>query len=447
MKRSIGPALLVIALAGFATLAEAQTVSAPPHYTVINLGTLGGSASNGYGGVTDKGWVSGDAYLTGDATEHAALWRLDAMGQPVITDLGTVGGLNSSTPWPQKSNFGLIVGQSQGSQIDPLGEYWAVAYGCNTLDGHCTGWKNLQFGFVWQNGAMTALPTLGGNNSTATGANNLGQVVGWDKTAIQDKKCAPPQQLEIKAVVYEPVVKPNQPVFYKPYALPTFPGDDLAGAFGINDNGDVVGMSGTCGPPDTYALGKHAVLWRNGSVFKLRGLGGQMNNAAIVINNAGQIAGISDVPGDDKPGAIPATRAVLWQNGAITNLGTLPGDYLSLAQDINAKGQVVGLSCDVNFSCRAFLWDHGVMMDLNTLVPLGLYLTQAEGINDLGEIAGTAYDPSSPNVPTPAFLAVPTPAAQIAGDTMKMILPANVRASLKRRLRLGHPGDRATAQQ
>ena len=59
MKRSIGPTMVVIALTGFATLAEAQR--APPHYTVINLGTLGGSAANGYGGVTNNGWVSGDS--------------------------------------------------------------------------------------------------------------------------------------------------------------------------------------------------------------------------------------------------------------------------------------------------------------------------------------------------------------------------------------------------
>ena len=59
MKRSIRPAMVVIALTGFATLAEAQ--GAAFHYTVINLGTLGGSAANGYGGVTNSGWVSGDS--------------------------------------------------------------------------------------------------------------------------------------------------------------------------------------------------------------------------------------------------------------------------------------------------------------------------------------------------------------------------------------------------
>jgi probable HAF family extracellular repeat protein len=52
-------------------------------------------------------------------------------------------------------------------------------------------------------------------------------------------------------------------------------------------------------------------------------------------------------------------------------LGTLPGDVSSGAKDINNKGQVVGQSCDINQNCRAFLWQNGMMTDLNTLVPGG----------------------------------------------------------------------------
>ena len=335
-----------------------------------------------------------------------------------MTDLGTLGGPNSSAAWPQKNDFGLIVGHAQGSQIDPLAEYWGVAYVCNNSCDPCEGYKHLQFGFVWQNGVMTALPTLGGNNSSAAGDNNLGQVVGWAETARKDKRCAAPQKLVFKAVVYGP----NGGEVHR---LPSFPGDVAAAALGINDNGDVVGMSGNCGTPDTYALGVHAVLWRNGSVFNLGGFGGVMNNAAIAINKAGQIVGTSDPAGDG------TTYAFLWQNGAMTNLGTLPGDVVSLAQDINANGQVVGLSCDANFNCRAFLWDHGVMIDLNSLIPprSPLYLTQAEGINDRGEIAGTAYDQSTGELL--AFLAIPAPAEQIDGNSARKItLPENIRVSV-----------------
>jgi probable HAF family extracellular repeat protein len=442
MRRSIGPAMpviafIAIALAGFTTLAKAETASASwPHYTVINLGTLGGSLGDGYGGVTNNGWVSGDSSLMGDLTEHAALWRRNVVGQFVVTDLGTLGGMNSSTGWPQKNNRGLIVGNAQISQIDPLQEYWGAGFGCPSAN-PCTGWQNLVVGFVWQNGVMTGVPTLGGNNSAAVGANNLGQVVGYAETAHQDSSCVPPQVLDIKAVVWGP--RKGQI-----HELPTYGSDVLAAAVGINDNGDVVGLSGTCAVPVyNTALAVHAVVWRNGQVSNLPGLGGVMNNAAFAINNSGQIVGISDPRGD------ATTYAVLWQNGAITNLGVLPGDVTSVAYDINAQGQVVGDSCDAAFNCRAFLWDHGVMMDLNSLIPptSPLYLTGVGGINDEGEIAGTAALKSNPNE-APAFLAIPAPAAQIAGNSaQKMMLPENIRASLKRRLRLGHPVDRATAQQ
>ena len=88
------------------------------------------------------------------------------------------------------------------------------------------------------------------------------------------------------------------------------------------------------------------------------------------------------------------------------------------------------------------------MMDLNSLIPPGspLYLTWGGGINDRGEIAGSAFDPSTGEIP--AFLAIPAPAAQIAGDSArKMVLPENIRASLQRRLRLRHFADRLTTQQ
>ena len=90
------------------------------------------------------------------------------------------------------------------------------------------------------------------------------------------------------------------------------------------------------------------------------------------------------------------------------DLGTLWGDAISEALGINESGQVVGVSYGAGFSHpHAFLWQDGVMMDLNDLIPAGSNLTlQVAGdINDRGEITGTAFDSTTKT--SPAFLAVP----------------------------------------
>jgi probable HAF family extracellular repeat protein len=402
------------------------------HYSVINVGALGGNQGAAYGGVSNRGWVTGDANLPGNQTEHAFLWR-----NGVMTDLGTLGGLDSGVPIPVKDDKGLIVGGSQTSTVDPLGEFWGAALICEAGT-NCQGWQNLGLAFLWKKGVMTALPTLGGNNGQAFGVNNRGQVVGIAETAIYDASCIPPQVLDFEAVIWGPKVGQIR-------ELPVFPGDSIAAAIAINDRGQVVGTSGTCGVPDSLALGVHAVLWQNGSVTDLGGFGGVMNNAALAINNGGQVVGISDLPGDT------TTHAFLWRrrryrvdrdtNGVMTDLGTLPGDALSIANDINAKGQVVGNSCDVNFNCRAFLWENGVMTDLNALIPPDspLYLTYGGGINDRGEIAGQAFNQNTGD--TPAFLAIPvagSSAVQLGGNsTPRVTLPEKVRKGLQRRMRLG----------
>src|SRR5436190_17313776 len=106
----------------------------------------------------------------------------------------------------------------------------------------------------------------------------------------------------------------------------------------------------------------------------------------------------------------PQLRAFLWtRRDGIKDLGALPGDVHSEAHGINERRQVVGISCDAAGSCRAFLWQNDVMTDLNTLVQAGYgdVLTNAQDINDLGEITGRAFDPVSGA--RPAFLAVPSP--------------------------------------
>jgi len=410
-------------LAAFRLGAQAQEPT--PRYAVTTLATLGGTYGTAQQ-MNSTGLISGDANLSGDTTEHATFWRDGA-----ITDLGTLGGFNSGAA--EVNDRGLILGVSQTATIDPLGENWGLLLTCSASGGPCQGYQNLVIAVTWKNGVITALPTLGGNNAQVgftTGLNNKGEAVGWAENSTQDQNCVPPQVLDYEAVIWGP----NKGEIRQ---LAPLSGDTIGAALGINDNGQVVGVTGPCAFP-SFSLPLHPVLWQNGAVTKLGTLGGMMNNAALSINNRGQIIGISDLPGDT------ATHAVLWQNGNITDLGTLPGDFLSFAYGINNQGQVVVQSCDVNFNCRAAIWQNGVMTDLNTLTPTGsLYLMVAQHINDRGEITGQGFDQNTGG--TPAFLAVPTvdgsesalPGAQVRD---KVILPENVRELIRQRRGFGRFG-------
>jgi probable HAF family extracellular repeat protein len=243
------------------------------------------------------------------------------------------------------------------------------------------------------------LPTLGGNNGFATGANSRGQVVGWAENAVHDPTCVAPQVLQFRAVLWGP--RKNQI-----RELPPLPGDTSGAATAINERGQVVGISGTCDQAVGRHTAAHAVLWENGKVIDIGNLGGTTWNTPMAINERGDVVGFAGQSGDDPDN--PALRAFLWtRSGGIQNLGTLPGDVYSEAHGINERRQVVGVSCDASGNCRAFLWQNGVMKDLNTLVAPGYtgILTTAQDINDRGEITGRAFVAATGE--RPAFLAKP----------------------------------------
>lgn len=359
-------------------------------YRVTHLDSLGGTISRG-NSINNRGWVAGYSNLAGNQNRHATLWLDESP-----FDLGTLGGPNSSVAWPVKNNRGLIVGISQTSAPEPLGETWSCAI--FFAPATATGYTCL--GFVWEKGVMRALPTLGGNNGYAAAANNRGQVVGWAENTVHDPTCVPPQVLQFRAVLWEPDKNRTR-------ELPPLPGDTSGAATAINDRGQVVGISGTCDQAVGRFTAAHAVLWEKGKVIDIGNLGEAHWNTPTAINQRGDVVGFASLPGSDPDD--PVLRAFLWtRRGGIQNLGTLPGDVSSQAQGINDRGQVVGLSCDAGGSCRAFLWEDGVMQDLNTLVAPGYtgLLFSAQDINDRGEITGRAID--SVTGERAAFLATPS---------------------------------------
>jgi probable HAF family extracellular repeat protein len=363
-------------------------------YQVSDLPGLGGTSSGG-NSINNQTWVAGYSRLTGDQTRHAALWR-----SGLLSDLGTLGGPNSSVTWNVKNTEGVIVGISQTADPEPLGEFWSSAafYGAPFNIGF------INLGFVWEQNEMRGLPNFpGGNNGFATGANNLRQVVGWAENDIQDPTCVSPQVLQFRPATWS-LGPPDQI-----QDLPLISGDTSGAATAINDNGQIVGISGICDQAIGRHTAKHAVLWENGGVTDLGNLGAQWWNTPTAINQRGDIIGFAGDPAFVEGDIV---HAFMWtKEDGIRHLKPLPRrtppHVDSEAYGINEARQVVGVSCDANFvDCRAVVWNHGnTPTDLNDLK--GSYaprLESAKDINDNGEITGRAIDANSVRT---AYLAVP----------------------------------------
>jgi probable HAF family extracellular repeat protein len=138
-----------------------------------------------------------------------------------------------------------------------------------------------------------------------------------------------------------------------------------------------------------------------------------------------------------------------------TDIGTLPGDNFAEGGGINDTGQIVGQSCSAT-TCSVFLWQNGVMTDLNVVIPAGssLHPIMAHGINSRGEIAGWAFQNATGLIH--AFLAIPcdderaddkgcddqsTSAAQEeTRQTPHIVIPENVHKLLRGRHGFQYPG-------
>ena len=400
-----------------ALIVPIHLVAQAPNYVITSVGTLGGTASAAIS-INDSGLISGYSYLLGNQTQVAAVWQ---NGTPV--SLGTLGGPNSGVEWPNH-NARAVVGIAETSDIDLLNENWSCSF---FFPQPPTG--HVCLGFVWQNGVMNPLPTLGGINGYAAGANDVGQVVGWAETPVHDSTCTPPQLLQFEAVMWGPKQGQVQP-------LPPIYNDPDSAATAINNKGQVVGISGICENAVGDMSATHAVLWENGTVTDLKSLGGSAWNTPSAINNRGQVVGFSENSESN-------IHAFLWtEQGGIQDLKTLDGDSNSYAYAINERGQVVGQSIGGPYGTRAFLWENGVMTDLNCLTPPGSpYLLYANDINDSGRITGEAYDPNTGEAP--AFVAAPTPGVNHCSafsstvqtghaPALDVIMPRNIAAMLQR---------------
>jgi probable HAF family extracellular repeat protein len=377
---------IIVTSIAASSLFAGLVLAGPPSYTVTDLGPVG--IGQPYF-LTNNSIASGVATAP-DGTDHAVLWH-----KGLKTDLGTpgLGGLNSVAFGA--NDRGQAVGEAETSTPDPNGEDFC---GFNSLG--ISPFHNTCLPFLWENGVMTALPTLGGNNGVVNQINSRGQAAGGAENTTRDPSCPAPYVFQVRPATWEKG---------RIQQLPTVAGDLNGLALAINDNGQVVGASGDCGPFNEISffnlLPRHALLWLNGTVTDLGNLGGTGHgngNLALDVNNVGHVVGDSDIRGDAN------FHAFLWTpETGMQDLGTLPGDANSSAISINDAGEVVGVSFDASFNFRAFLRRSGVMIDLNTLIPADspLLLIVATSINARGQITGIAVEKS--NGEAHAFLATP----------------------------------------
>ena len=213
--------------------------------------------------------------------------------------------------------------------------------------------------FYWNGTTMTALGTLGGDNSYGYDINDSGAVTGKAHEAYYS---------DYHAFLWTASGGMQD--------LGTLGGEHSYG-YAINNQNAVVGESMF----DTTAI-YHAFLWTaSGGMQDLGAQGGLFVSEARDINDANQVVGIGNTADADY-------QALLWENGLMTGLGFLPDGTRSYAEGINNLGQVVGKSYHTDPGYHGFIWEDGVMTDLNDLIDpsLGWVIDEAYDINENGQI-------------------------------------------------------------
>src|SRR5271165_5122693 len=302
-----------------------------------------------------------------------------------LVDLGTFGGPGSSVsiePGQDVINsYGTVVGTADTSLLTPEAACFNPVSNPDCYVSHA---------FAWRGNTLKDLGTLpGGNYSFAGTINQFGQISGVSENDKTDPVTGNPE--------YHAVLWQNDKIL----DLGTL-GGALSIAFALNYFGQVTGMS-LNDVPDPYSIlgggssttltQTRAFVWQNSEMHDLGTLGGP-DSCAIFINDFGQIAGTSFTSDVVDPNTgTPPVGVFLWQNGNMKDIGNLGGNNallgpFGIVNGLNNRGQITGgMVVTGDQTVHAFLWNRQKLSDLGTL---GGSYSLARGINNGGEVTGLA---------------------------------------------------------
>ena len=313
------------------------------HYTITDLGTLGGTQTI-VSGLNDQGEAAGVS-MTAGGDSHAFVWQKGHM-----TDLGTLGG-----------NF------SDADLINDAGQIVGVSTTA-TGDMHA---------FLWQGGVMTDLGVADGVGSVGLALNNRGIAVG---------------ELDMATGASHTFVA-DRTGTHDLHAVVTLGGASDS-AYDINDAGQIVGLSQTAGPD------AHAFRYDHDGVEDLGTLAGTWSIAAA-INESGVVAGTSGTDPAQHAAAGPGgiqfseplhEHAFVYSAGRMQDLPPVGSFTESQGNWVDPEGRVFGSSNTLaQDDFAATVWNHGVPTDINTLFRSPADLVGMGGIawgNSRGQLVG-----------------------------------------------------------
>jgi probable HAF family extracellular repeat protein len=290
--------------------------------------------------------INRDGDLVGytSTDDHAVLYK-----HGIRTDLGTLGGNSSSAQ--DLSDAEGVVGSSQ------------------LPDGH-------SHAFYWQDGQMRDLGLLAGagvDYSSATGINNLGQIVGESSVGFATHCFI--TTVEPGAVMQDIGLPPDEPANGNCYSPK------------LNDLGHVAMVIS-----DQNTSYFHGYLLRDGQWTALGSLPPSTSSNVWDLNDLDQVIGNSN------------NDAFLWVDGAMQDLGVLRGGTDGAgATGINNHGHVVGTSTVAvrhGHPLAGFLYKNGKLYNLNNLLDFASrrwYIERGVDINDDEEIVGVGYLDGQPH--------------------------------------------------